>query len=100
MTPLDPMGSESGGTAECDPPAARVPCGWGCSRAAPAEGGCTLSAEQRGTMPGETGGWAPASWREASGPKPSTSAAAGAGWRGAGLRHTETRGYPTETGQL
>lgn len=79
-------------TAECDPPAAREPCGWGCSRAAPAEDGCTRSAERKGTRPAETGGWAPASWRGASGPEPSTSAAAGAGWRGAGLRHTQKHG--------
>lgn len=55
-----------------------MPCGCGCSRAAPAVGGYRLSAGQRGTMPGETEGWALGSWRGASGPKQSTSAAAGA----------------------
>lgn len=86
-------------TAERDPPAASEPCGWDCSRAASAAGGCTRSAEQKGTMPGETVGWAPVSWRGASGPRLSTSAAAGAGWLGAGLRHTEAQSYPPETTQ-
>lgn len=61
-------------------PAARVPCGCGCSRAAPAAGGYRQSAGQRGTMPGETEGWAPGSWRGAWGPRLRTSAAAVPGW--------------------
>lgn len=69
--------------AGCDLPAARVPCGWGCSRAAPAAGGYIRSVGQRGTMPGETGGLALGSWRGALGPKLNTSAAA-AGWPGGG----------------
>lgn len=35
-------------------------------------------------MPGETEGWGPGSWKGAWGPKPSTSAAAEAGWPGGG----------------
>jgi len=83
-------------TARGDLPAARAPCDCGCSRAAPAAGGYRRSAGQRGTMPGETGGWGPGSWREGWGPGQNTSAAVGAGWPGGGpglrppLRHTNT----------
>lgn len=70
--------------AGCNLPAARVPCGWGCSCAAPAAGGYRQSAGQRETMPGETEGWAPGSLREVWGPRLSTSAAVGAGWPGGG----------------
>lgn len=61
-----------------------MPCGCGCSRAAPAVGGYRPSAGQRGTMPGGIEGWAPGSWRGAWRPRLSTSAAAGAGWPGGG----------------
>lgn len=67
-----------------DLPVARVPCGCGCSRAAPVAGGYRLSAGPRGRMPGETEGWGPGSWRGAWGPELSTSAAAEAGWPGGG----------------
>lgn len=65
-------------------PAARAPCGCGCSRAGLAAGGCRRSAAPRGRTPGETEGWGQGSWKGACGPKPSTSAAAGAGWPGGG----------------
>lgn len=71
-------------TAGCDLPAARVPCGWGCSRAAPAVGGCRPSAGPRGRTPGETVGWVPGSWRGAWGPGQNTSAVVGADWPGGG----------------
>lgn len=67
-----------------DLPAARAPCGCGCSRAAPAAGGCRRSAGRRGRRPGGTEGWAPGSLKGALAPGPSTSAAAGAGWPGGG----------------
>lgn len=70
--------------AACDPPAARGPCGCGCSRAELAVGGCRRSAALRGRRPGETEGWGQGSWKGGCGPKPSTSAAAGAGWPGGG----------------
>lgn len=71
-------------TAAWDLPAARGPCGCGCSRAEPAAGGCRRSAALRGTTPGGTEGWARGSWKGGCGPGPSTSAAAGAGWPGGG----------------
>lgn len=83
--------------AGCDLPVARAPCGCGCSRAAPVAGGYRPSAGLRGMMPGETEGWGPGSWKGAWGPKPSTSAAAEAGWPGGGpglllpLHHTNKR---------
>lgn len=67
-----------------DIPAARAPCGCGCSRAGLAAGGCRRSAALRGTTPGGTGGWGRGSWRGACGPEQSTSAAVGAGWPGGG----------------
>lgn len=70
--------------ASRDLPAARVPCGCGCSHAAPAAGGCRPSAGRRGTTPGGTEGWGPGSWKGEWGPEPSTSAAVGAGWPGGG----------------
>lgn len=66
--------------AGCDLPAARVPCGCGCSHAASAVGANRQSAGQKETMPGETEDWAPGSWKEVWGPRQSTSVAVGAGW--------------------
>lgn len=57
-----------------------MPCGWGCSHAAPAAGVYRQSAGQKGMMPGETEGWDLVSWKEAWGPRLSTSAAVGADW--------------------
>lgn len=75
-----------------------MPCGWGCSHAAPVVGVYTQSAGQKGTTPGETEGWDPGSWKGAWGPKPSTSAAVEAGWPDGGpgpplllLQHTNRK---------
>lgn len=66
-------------TAGCDLPAARAPCGWGCSHAGPAVGGYTQPAEQKGKMPVGTEGLALGSSKVAWVPRPNTSAAVEAG---------------------